>query len=333
MSCRFIALASILTLAPACDDGRVTTDDAPARYLVADGTWLLDDREQSFADARNPRRLELETSTVSGSVSVFSFFADAAGRDPIAQGCIYQYNRSQPDSYRFPESKGAIWVLFELQEGSPAACVPFRRVGFAPTLAGEAGDDRLHVRYGDLDYAALVGPGFSDPASPDLWWSVYRPSGTAPRVPLFPYEVANGLHLMDPTDPATVDDPRNPAAVEMTTSDEGGSESRFVFYEHGAPDRVWADCNFQVRYTMPDPSAFPADKVALWDAFEMTGTNSGQCAAFQRVVLFWTRDDGALHLRYGTEGFEDLLGESLATDPSEVWWPRYCPADATDCGR
>ncbi|MFO0750078.1 MAG: hypothetical protein U1F43_31070 [Myxococcota bacterium] len=137
--------------------------------------------------------------------------------------------------------------------------------------------------------------------------------------------------MADATSPATVDDERNPSRIVMTTSAEAGSESRFVFYRHGAPDTVWADCNFQVRYTMPDPRAFPADKMALWDAFEMTHANSGACEVFTHVVMSWVDGDAAMHLRYGTDDFVPLLTDSLAGDGA--WWARYCaPSDREGCG-
>lgn len=321
-----IVLAGLAALATsACDDGAEALAPAGAQYLVATGTWLLDDSEQSFSDPRNPRRLELTTTEQPDSPSLFSFYADAAGREPLAKGCSYQYNRSQPDSHRFPESKQSVWVIFDLAPGNAPACEAFARVGFAPTLGGDA---RIHLRYGTMDYAELVGPAFSDPASPTLWWSLYRPvKGTRPA-PSFPYAVANGEHLMDATSSATTSDPRNPSRVTLSTPSAPESESRFVFYKHDARDEIWADCNYQVRYTMPDPSIFPGDKMALWDAFEMTRANAGQCAAFARVVMFFPDGGEALYLRYGDVGFESLLSESLVSADT-ARWARYCPPDAT----
>jgi len=319
-----------LTAAIACDDGaEEARAPAAAQYLGATGTWLLDDSEQSFSDPRNPRRLVLVTTEEPDSPSQFSFYSDVALREPLAEGCTYQYNRSQPDSYRFPESKESVWVIFDLVPGNAPACNGFARVGFAPTLGG---DTRIHLRYGTMDYAELVGPGFSEPASPTLWWSIYRPIKGNRVAPTFPYDVANGERVMDPTSTTTTSDPRNPSRVMLSTPSTPKSESRFVFYKHGARDEVWADCNFQVRYTMPDPSIFPANKTALWDAYEMTGANAGACATFARVVMFWPKGGAALHLRYGDIGFESLLLESLAGSQS-AWWARYCPPDATEgCG-
>lgn len=312
-----VAALTALGLA-GCDDSNPAMDMAPATYLVAHGTWILDSEDESFDDSRNPRRLVLETTDDSGSSSRFSFYADLEGTEPIAVDCRFQYNRSQPDSYRFPASKEAVWAIFELEGGSPAACTPFQKVAFSPAAAGG-----LHLRYGTVDFADLVGPALSAPESPDLWWSRYEAVTGARGVPSFPYEVANGERIPDPTSETTAADPRNPSRILLTTTADAGTDSRFVFYRHNAPNEIWADCDFQVRYTMPDPSAFPGDKLALWDAFELTGTNSGACASFERVVMFWTDEGRVMHLRYGTEPFEGLLSQSLASDGSD-WWSRYC---------
>jgi hypothetical protein len=319
------ALAAITSGFVACDSAEVTTDSAPATYLIAHGTWVIDETDPSFDDARNPRRLVLQTTDEPGTSSRFSFYAAADGRDPIATDCRYQYNRSQPDSHRFPATKEAVWVIFDLEAGSPAACEPFAKVAFAP-----AQDGGLHLRYGTLDYAEIVGPALSAPESPDLWWSRYRAVRGERGVPAFPYEIANGERVADPTSETTNTDPRNPSRLTLSTPAEAGTESRFVFYKHAAPAEIWADCNFQVRYTMPDPSAFPGDKLALWDAFELTGTNSGVCAAFERVVMFWTDGGRVMHLRYGTEPFEALLSQSLV-DNSASWWSRYCEPGQASC--
>ena len=328
------ALVGALLAFAACEDGGAAPDPATAQYLVANGTWVLDDSEQSFSDPRNPRRMVLETTEAPGSPSTFSFYADVAGAIPIAEGCIYQYNRSQPDSYRFPERKEAVWVMFDLAPDSPAACQPYARVGFAPTLDTAAAGDtatRLHLRFGTMDYAELVGPTFSDPSSPDLWWAVFRAVRGTRDAPTFPYAVANGERVIDPTSTTSVEDPRNPSRVTLSTPSTPGSESRFVFYANGKPDEIWADCNFQVRYTMPDPSSFPANKTALWDAFEMTSANAGACEAFARVVMFWPDGGPDMHLRYGEVGFEDLLLQSL--EPDDAWWARYCEPDGETCTR
>lgn len=319
-------LTGALVAFAACDEGAAAPEPATAQYLVANGTWVLDDSEQSFSDARNPRRIVLETTEVPGSPSTFSFYADVAGATPLAEDCTYQYNRSQPDSHRFPERKEAVWVIFDLAPDNAAACEAYARVGFAPTLDGGA---RLHLRYGTMDYAELVGPTYSDPTSPDLWWSVYRAVSGTRDAPAFPYAVANGERVLDPTSTTSVEDPRNPSRVTLSTPSTPGSESRFVFYANGKPDELWADCNFQVRYTMPDPSSFPANKTALWDAFEMTSANAGACEAFARVVMFWPDGGPDMHLRYGAVGFEDLLLQSLA--PDDAWWARYCEPGNEGC--
>lgn len=314
-----VQLAALTAIGLAgCDDSNPTLDTAPATYLVAHGTWTLDIEDDSFDDTRNPRRLVLETTDDPGSSSRFSFYADLGGEEPIALDCRFQYNRSQPDSYRFPATKEAVWAMFELEGGSPAACAPFQKVAFSP-----AADGGLHLRYGTVDYADLVGPALSASESPDRWWSRYRAVTGSRGVPSFPYEVANGERVADPGSETTTSDPRNPSRVVLTTTAAAGTDSRFVFYKHEAPNEIWADCDFQVRYTMPDPSAFPGDKLALWDAFELTATNSGACASFERVVMFWTDEGRVMHLRYGTEPFEGLLSQSLASDGSS-WWSRYC---------
>jgi|GEM_PF-4925004 len=324
----YALIAAVATCAIACDNaddtGQATA--ANATYLVAQGTWLLDESEQSFSDARNPRRLVLATSDTPGSSSAFSFYADLAGREPLAVGCRYQYNRSQPDSYRFPASKEAIWVVFDLEPANAPGCEAYAKVAFLPTLAG---DGRLHVRLGALDYGDMVGPRFSDPSSPELWWSIYRPLSGTRDAPRFPYEVANGERVLDREGLDASFAP--PSQVTLTTSAAADSESRFVFNRPTAPFEVWADCNFQVRYTMPDPSAFPGDKLALWDAFEMTGANSGACQDFQRVVLFWTDEGRVLHLRYGAESFGDLLSQSLESGATSGWQARYCDPTRPGC--
>lgn len=302
----------------ACDDATSPVDVAPASYLIAHGTWVIDNDDASFDDTRNPRRLVLETTDTPGSSSTFSFFSDLEGQTPIAVGCRYQYNRSQPDSVRFPATKEAVWVMFELEDGNAEPCAAFEKVAFSRALEGG-----LHLRYGTVEYSVLVGPTLSAPESPDLWWSRYEAVTGERGVPAFPYDIANGERVADPTSETTTTDTRNPSRLTLSTTADAGTDSRFVFYKHNAPDELWADCNFQVRYTMPDPSAFPGDKLALWDAFELTGTNSGACAAFERVVMFWSDDGRVMHLRYGTEPFENLLSQSLGEN-SSGWWSRYC---------
>ncbi|MFT7581174.1 MAG: hypothetical protein ACI9MR_002848 [Myxococcota bacterium] len=315
-----------------CDTETATTAaPASASYLVANGSWMLDSDEQSYSDPRNPKLMVLSTTEEPGSPSLFSFYADPEGTMPIAESCAFQYNRSQTDSVRFPAYKTAIWVVFELESGQQAACDAFQKVGFAPTTSD---DGRLHLRFGEIDYDALVGPQFSAPESPELWWSVYRAVDGPRDIPAFPYVVANGEQLMDPASPETQSDIRNPSRVVMMTTADANSESRFIFYEHQFPDQIWADCNFQVRYTMPDPAAFPASKTALWDAYEMTGANVGACQDFANVVMFWPAGGRPMSLRYGTIGFGGLLSISLESETSAAsWWASYCPPQGCQADR
>lgn len=333
-----LGLALSVGLSPACESeggpeaptGKSATQSAPFRYLIANGTFTLAPDAPGWDDPRNPRRVVLATSDAPGSASEFSFYADVDGAEPLAEGCTYQYNRTQPDQALFPIDSDAIWIMFELLEGAPAACEAYDIVAFTAIddASAEAGEARLSMRYGSEGYDALVSERFSLSDAPEVWWNHYtRVDDALPALPAPPYLQANGEWELSGS---SAGDPRNPGKVELQSDVSPVAESRFTFYAQDDPTQVIADCGTIYRYTMPDPLAFPADKTGLWHAFSVTETQAGECEAFAYVLMWWR--DGKMSLRYGTEGFEPLLIDSVEPlDGQQSWWSEYCPAGEALC--
>lgn len=297
-------------------------------YLTNHGAFLLDDHElDSFNDQRNPKLIISDTDEETNSQSIFYLIFSLSPNDTDyglnAENCKYQYVGSKPDPYYFPQSKRSIWDLFKLEPSQLDECLQYKLLA-TRSPHGEYPEIHMHFRYGNTNFNDILSKKYSDPDSQYSWWSTYE--ATAKFTPLshdYSYLNVNGVFVMDQDDPATLNDARNPSKIEFTTTDEPYSESRFVFYKYGKPNKVWADCNFQFVKSAPDPHYFPQYKTSVWDFFKLTTKNSGKCNNFKFVILRSPHGEPAhAHVRYGgkTSSFKQLLEDSL--NPN-AWWSTY----------
>lgn len=121
-------------------------------YLGYDGIFYLnEDDDKSFNDVRNPKRIAMER------MEKFTFFNDTAGQNPMARDCRYVYVGVVADPKYYPEYKGAVWDVFELEKDDKQdpACNQFKYLTF---VAPHGDPSHMHFRYGNdkADVQALV---------------------------------------------------------------------------------------------------------------------------------------------------------------------------------
>ncbi len=306
-----------------CDDSTDAPTETPettvVNYLAAHGTFVSDATTAGW-----PKLMSLTTPLVPGSTSTFSFYDDVDGQQAIAEGCTYQYNRSQPEvTWDEPESR-PVWVMFELVTGAPTECDAFRFVGFAFGVTGD-----LNVRFGTQSYDELSGA-VTDVAK-DTWSHPFRAVEGARTPRPFHYVEAGGSHVLEPGVVSSARDRSLPSAIVADIGIDASDTTEMTFFDHDRPELITARCGFQVRYTMPDPLSFPGDKLDVWDAYEMVESYEGNCEAFQYVTLSWASEPGRMLFRYGDTGFFELLDLSL---DSEFSTARYCrPGSTQGCSQ
>jgi hypothetical protein len=143
-------------------------------YLGLDGVFTVDTKELSASDPRNPPRVVFE------KMEYFSYYADSAGKMPIAQQCRYIYRGAVGDNYYYPDiAKTSIWDMFELASGE-AACNEFYYVLVRPPHGNPI---HMHLRHGD-QYSSFkkllkMSNGPEDKTKLDPWWSVYCAEGVS----------------------------------------------------------------------------------------------------------------------------------------------------------
>jgi hypothetical protein len=143
-------------------------------YLGLDGVFTLDTKELSATDPRNPPRVVFE------KMEYFSFYADSAGKIPVANQCQYIYRGAAGDNYYYPDiAKTSIWDRFELASGEEA-CNEFYYVIVRPPHGDPI---HLHMRHGDQESGfkklLKMSDGPEDKTKLDPWWSVYCAEGVS----------------------------------------------------------------------------------------------------------------------------------------------------------
>ena len=330
-------------------------DEAERRFMTAHGIFELtpeSEDDQSVNDPRNPKRVIMQSLAkgVQYSNTVMSFSTHESESDFLAENCHYQYVASTPDPHYFPLGYfGSVWDLFELLPNEAEACAEFSRVALRSPHGNPTDGFHMHLRYGDTSksFDDLLNMSNDAESSFDPWWSHYiDSSGETPQSLDFNYTNVNGIFEMDTTVNSTMDDPRNPSKMEVETALQSGSAtplpadgemSRFVFYDHADNTTVWADCNYKYVGAVPDPFYTPKYKHSVWDLFEQTSANNGNCDAFHYALFRSPHSDPQhVHLRYGpeTESFEEILNMSL--DPEndatyDPWWSTYCAEGVSGC--
>ncbi|MEG4808882.1 hypothetical protein QUA82_15035 [Microcoleus sp. F8-D3] len=113
-------------------------------YLGFNGVFNLNTEHQnSVKDPRNPKRIDVE------KMEKFSFYKDAAGKQPIARNCKYVYMGAMGDGKYYKEYKIA-WDLFELakEENQDPGCKKFQYLSFIPPHGESSGEPiHMHFRY------------------------------------------------------------------------------------------------------------------------------------------------------------------------------------------
>ncbi len=150
--------------------------------------------------------------------------------------------------------------------------------------------------------------------------------------PPFTYLSMNGEFHLNPGDSMSKNDPRNPGRIELTTTEEKGSITRMVFYDHDDKNQKWADCGYEFIGSRPDPHYYPElSKTSIWDVFKKVEDFSGDCMNYEYVISRSPHGDPIhMHLRYGAD-VEELLAMSLdaADENFNPWWATYCAIDRT----
>ncbi len=150
--------------------------------------------------------------------------------------------------------------------------------------------------------------------------------------PAFTYLAMNGEFHLNPGDSLTLNDPRNPSRLQLTTDDEAGSLTTMVFYAHDDMDQKLAECGYQFVGSRPDPHYYPnQSKTSIWDVFEKVEDYSGDCLPYAYVISRSPHGDPIhMHLRYGKD-VEALL--TMSNDEVDEnfnpWWATYCDIERT----
>lgn len=143
-------------------------------YLGLNGIFTVDTKDISASDPRNPPRVVFD------KMEYFSFYADSAGKVPLAQQCRYIYRGAMGDRYYYPKiAKTSIWDMFELASGEQA-CNEFFYVIVRPPHGDPI---HMHMRHGDQDSSfkklLKMSNGPEDKTKLDPWWSVYCSEGVS----------------------------------------------------------------------------------------------------------------------------------------------------------
>ncbi|MDO4762840.1 MAG: hypothetical protein Q4A00_00435 [Flavobacteriaceae bacterium] len=141
----------------------------------------------------------------------------------------------------------------------------------------------------------------------------------------FTYLTMDGEFIMDPKDPYTVNDSRNPSKIILSTSEEPNSLTKMSFFHHLDERQEIASCGFQYIGSRPDPKYFPESKTSIWDIFEKVEDYSGDCSKFKFVISRSPHDTPRhMHLRYGND-LEALLNMSNDEEDEQYnpWWSEY----------
>ncbi|MEM8585718.1 MAG: hypothetical protein AAGF87_15685, partial [Bacteroidota bacterium] len=150
--------------------------------------------------------------------------------------------------------------------------------------------------------------------------------------PPFTYLSMTGEFHMNPGDSMTQNDRRNPSRLELTTSDEAGSQTTIAFYAHSDMNEKLAECGYEFIGSRPDPHYYPdQSKTSIWDVFKKMTDISGDCMNYEYVISRSPHGDPIhMHLRYGQD-VEALLAMSNdeEDDKFNPWWATYCDIDRT----
>ncbi|MEG4574937.1 hypothetical protein QUA56_19935 [Microcoleus sp. N3A4] len=147
-------------------------------YLGFNGVFNLNTEHQnSVKDPRNPKRIDVE------KMEKFTFYADAAGKKPLARNCQYVYMGATGDAKYYAEYK-MTWDLFELvkQEKQDPGCNQFQYLSFVPPHGASNGEPiHMHFRYASKpsSFATLVNMtnDQEDAAKFSPWFATYCGGG------------------------------------------------------------------------------------------------------------------------------------------------------------
>ena len=150
--------------------------------------------------------------------------------------------------------------------------------------------------------------------------------------PAFTYLAMNGEFHLNPGDSMSNNDPRNPGRLKLTTSEEAGSNTRMVIYDHTDLNKQLAECGYEFVGSRPDPHYYPAEsKTSIWDVFKKVEDFSGDCSKYQYVISRSPHGDPIhMHFRYGDD-VEALLAMSNDEEDANFnpWWATYCDIERT----
>lgn len=149
-----------------------TPSAPPQPYLSLNGDFTMDSEDEAtLTDSRNPSRIALYTSADPYSESQFVFYAHNDVH-AVQADCNYQYVRSAPDPYYFPEYKTSVWDLFKLTSSNSGHCQDFHYVIFRSPHGDDTEAAHLHLRYGGegSSFDELLEESLQGDAA---WWSTY----------------------------------------------------------------------------------------------------------------------------------------------------------------
>ena len=149
---------------------------------------------------------------------------------------------------------------------------------------------------------------------------------------VFTFLNMNGEFKMNPNDSMTQNDPRNPSRLTLTTTDEAGTTTKMIFYDHKDSEKIVASCAYEFIGSKPDPHYYPGDsKTSIWDVFEQVDSYLGDCGPYKYVISRSPHGDPIhMHLRYGND-LDALLEMSNAEEDENFnpWWSTYCDIERT----
>ncbi len=330
-------------------------EEAERRFMTAHGIFELTPETEgdvSVDDPRNPKRVVMQSLAkgVQYSNTVVSFTTHESESDFAAENCHYQYAGSLPDPFYFSQGYfSSVWDLYELLVGEDGDCSAYAHLALRSPHGNDTDGFHMHMRYGDAakSFEALLAMSNDAESGYDPWWSHYvDSSGETPDSLEFNYTNVNGIFEMDSVVDSTMQDSRNPAKMSLETALQSdpvtplstdGQISRFVFYTHADGATVWADCNYKYVGAEPDPYYTPQHKHSVWDLFEQTSANEGDCADFHYAVFRSPHSSPQhVHFRYGpqTDNFDGIINMSLDAENTatyDPWWSTYCSEGVSGC--
>jgi hypothetical protein len=153
--------------------------------------------------------------------------------------------------------------------------------------------------------------------------------------PPFSYLAMDGEFHLNPGDSISQNDPRNPGRIKLKTSQDAGTLTKMIFYDHDDINKKLAECGYEFIGSRPDPHYYPErSKTSIWDIFKKVKDISGNCENYEYVISRSPHGDPIhMHLRYGNDVNELLAMSNDEEDGNfNPWWATYCDIERnTSC--